>query len=125
MDKRLNRTIVICDTDMEHSFTLEGELKNHDFDVVNITDATELVRSVQSLRPSVVLVNPDMTGFNEYDVCKKIKNDLGIPLILLMDSHSTHRDTLSDCEPDDVMTKPANTGNLVMLIQKQISLHQQ
>lgn len=125
MDKRVKRTIVICDTDLDHSFGLEGMLKNHDFDVINITDATELVRSVESLQPSVVLVNPDMQGFNEYDVCKKIRNGHGIPVIFLLDKTSTRRAQLDDCKPDDVVTKPDSSGNVIMLIKKHISLHQQ
>ena len=122
MDKR---TVVICDTDLDHSFALEGILKNHDYDVVNITDATELVRSVESLQPSVVLANPDMQGFNEYNVCQKIKNNLGIPVIFLLDKTSTHRAQLDDCKPDDIITKPDSSGNVIMLIKKHISLHQQ
>jgi DNA-binding response OmpR family regulator len=125
MDKRTKRTIVICDTDLDHSFTLEGELKNHGYDVVNITDATELVSSVQSLQPSAVLVNPDMKGFNEYDVCKKVKIDNEIPVIFLLDKNSTHRASFDICTPDDVITKPDASGNLIMLIKKHVSLHQQ
>ena len=125
MDKRVKRTIVICDSDLDHSFTLEGELKNNGYDVVNITDATELVESVQSLQPSVVLVNPDMKGFNEYDVCKKLKVDSGIPVIFLLDKSSTHRASFDVCTADDVITKPDVTGNIIMLIKKHVSLHQQ
>lgn len=125
MDKRVKQTVVICDSDLDHSFTLEGQLRNHNFDVVNITDATELVSSAESLMPSVVLVNPDMTGFNDYDVCKKIKKSLGIPVIFLLDSNSTRRAAMDECEPDDIITKPDNSGNLIMLIKKHIALHQQ
>ncbi|HYO22793.1 MAG TPA: response regulator [Flavisolibacter sp.] len=125
MDKRVKRTIIICDTDLDHSFTLEGMLKNHNYDVVNISDATELVSSVQSLHPSVVLANPDMQGFNENDVCQKIKLGLGIPVILLLEGNSTHRAQLGTCQADDVITKPDSNGNIIMLIKKHISLQQQ
>jgi DNA-binding response OmpR family regulator len=124
MNKRTNRTIVICDTDIDHSFTLEGNLRDRNYDVVNITDATELVATVRSLLPSIVLANPDMQGFNEYDVCKQIKKELNIPFLLLLDRTSTHRAQLGNCEPDDVLTKPAEAGNLVNLVEKHISLHQ-
>ncbi|MFL5810328.1 MAG: two-component system response regulator [Flavisolibacter sp.] len=124
MDSRTKLTVVICDEDLDHSFTMEGTLRNHDYDVVNITDATEIISTVQHLHPSVVLVNPDMKGFNEYDVCKKIKQGLGIPVIFLLDGHSTHRAQLDECQPDDVITKPNGANNLIMLIKKHISLHQ-
>ena len=125
MDKREKRTIIICDTDMDHSLTLEGTLKNHDYEVVNITNASELLGSVISLHPSVVLANPDMQGFDEAEICHKIKNELGIPVILLIAPNSTHRAQLDSCQADDVITKPDNSGNIIMLIQKHIALHQQ
>jgi DNA-binding response OmpR family regulator len=125
MDKRVKRTIVICDTDLDHSFTMEGFLRNQNYDVVNITDATELVSSVKSLRPSVVFVNPDIAGFNETEVCQQIKKNLGIPIIFLLDGSSTRRAQLADCEPDDIVTKPNGGNNLLMLVKKHISLHQQ
>jgi DNA-binding response OmpR family regulator len=125
MDKRVKRTIVICDTDLDHSFTLEGMLKNHNYDVVNITTPAELLRTVKSLRPSVVLANPDMQGFNEQEVCQKVKNELSIPVILLLEPNSTHRAQIDTCQADDVITKPDSSGNIIMLIKKHISLHQQ
>ena len=65
MDKRDKKLVVICDNDADHSFSLEGELRNRDFEVVIVTEATELLKSAQSLQPVAVLANPDMKGFNE------------------------------------------------------------
>jgi CheY-like chemotaxis protein len=133
MDKRDQKLVLLCDNDADHSFTLEGELRNRDFEVVIITDATELLTSAKSLRPVAVLANPDMKGFNEYDVCKHLMNDMNIPVILLLDSQSTHRATLNshsthnagECQADDVVTKPVReVDNLVNLIQKQMAWHQ-
>ena len=125
MDKRVKRTILICDTDLDHSFTLEGELKNQGYEVINITDAMELIASATSLQPSLILVNPEMKGFNEYDVCKKLMKDMNLPVVLLLDRNSTHRAQIDQCQPDDVITKPAEVGILQMLIKKHISLHEQ
>ena len=124
MDKRVRKTVLICDNDADHSFTLEGELRNHDFEVVIVNEATELLKSAKSLRPVAVVANPDMTGFNEYDVCKHIITDLNIPVILLLDKNTTLRAGIGDCGVDDVVTKPANGSNLANLINKQMAWHQ-
>src|SRR5829696_8403772 len=113
MDKRVKQTIVICDTDLDHSFTMEGFLRNENYDVVNITDATELIATTKSLRPSVVFVNPEMKGFNEDAVCETIMKSLGIPLILLLEGNSTHRAQVGQCQADDVITKPNGGNNLL------------
>lgn len=124
MHNRTKRTIVICDTDLDHPFTLEGDFRNHNYEVVNISYATELVSAVSSLHPSVVLANPDMQGFNENDVCKRIKRGPNIPVIFLMDKDSTHRAQLDDGKSDDVLTKPVKPGNLFNLVEKLIATHQ-
>lgn len=124
MDKRVQKTVLICDNDADHSFTLEGGLRNRDFDVVIISDATELVKSARSLRPVAILVNPDMTGFNEYDVCKHLMTDMNIPVLLLLSGNSTHRASIGDCRADDVVTKPAKEiDDVANLVNKQMSLH--
>src|SRR3712207_4230213 len=106
MDKRDQKLVLICDNDSDHSFTLEGELRNRDYDVIIITDAAELLQSVKSLRPVAVLANPDMSGFNENEVCTHLMNELNIPVILLLDRNSTHRGLVGECRADDVVTKP-------------------
>lgn len=115
---------MICDTDLDHLFKLEGELRNYDYDVINITDASELISSVIRLRPAIVIVNPDMRDFNEYGICKHIKKDLDIPVIYLLDKHSTHRADLDDCQADDILTKPVEVSSLVHLVEKHIATHQ-
>ena len=123
MDKRDKRTVLICDTDADHSFTLEGELRNHGYEVVVINDATELLATAKSLKPTAILANPDMNGFNEYDVCKYIMKEMGIPVMLLMDKTSTHRAQVGDCRADEELTKPVACDTLLNLIAKQMTMH--
>lgn len=127
MDKRETKTVLICDNDPDNSFTLKSELRNRNYEVIIINDATELESSARSLRPVAVLANPDMKGFNEYDVCKYIKNELNIPLLLLVDKNSTQRSTLNagsgnaagSCQADDMISKPVQVvENVINLIEK-------
>ena len=124
MDKRVQKTVLLCDSDSDHSFLLEGELRNRDFEVIIITDATGLLKSAKSLRPIAVLVNPDMTGFDENEICKTLITELGIPVILLLDKNSTHRASIGDCRADDVTVKPVEADNLANLINKQMAWNQ-
>ena len=136
MDNRVKKLVIICDNDPDNSFMLEGELRNHDYEVVILSDATELGKSARTLRPIAVLANPDLQGFNEHDVCRIIKNELHIPLLLMVDKHSTHRAALNvqpapnaddlHCQADEVISKPVRVvENVINLIEKQKALHQQ
>ena len=124
MDKRIRKTVLICDNDADHTFTLEGELQNRDFEVVVVNEANGLLDSVRSLRPVAVLVNPEINGFNEYDVCKYVMTELNTPVLLLLNGNSTHRASIGDCRADDVISKPVqNVDNVANLINKQMALH--
>lgn len=123
MDKRMEKTVLLCDNDSDHSFTLEGKLRNRDFEVVIITDAAGLLKSAKSLRPVAILANPDMTGFDENVVCNTLMTELNIPVILLLDKNSTHRASIGDCRADDVAVKPVEVDNLANLINKQMAWH--
>lgn len=135
MEKGVKKLVIICDNDPDNSFTLEGELRNRNYDVVILTDATELESSARNSRPVAILANPDMPGFNEYDVCKYVKNELHIPLLLLVDKHSTHRASLNsqsthapnadNCQADDVISKPVRVvDNVINLIEKHKAFNQ-
>lgn len=123
MDTRSKKVVLICDNDADHSFTMEGELRNRDYEVVIVTNATELLKSAKSLKPVAIVANPDMKGFNENELCTKIMGEMNIPVILLLDRNSTHRANIGDCRADDVMMKPAETDILSNLIAKQMAWH--
>ncbi len=122
MDNR--RTILICDTDYGFLNEMEKHLLQEGFDVDTIDNAADLIPSAIRLQPHVILVNPDMDGFNEYDVCKIIIQEQRAQVILLVDPHSTTRAMVGDCVIEDVLTKPVKLADLVNLVVKHLSVDQ-
>lgn len=119
-----NKTVLICDNDYNFMNDAEERLAKEGYDVDGIDNAEDLIPSAIRLRPNILLVNPDMKGFNEYDVCKNIIQDQRIEVMLLVDKNSTTRATIGDCVIDDVLTKPVNFDNLLNLLAKHISVQQ-
>ncbi len=118
------RTVLVCDHEEGVLSQLQSELQKEGFEVSVLKDAGALVATAQKMHPTVVVANPDMTAFNDYDVCKKIKQDLNIRVILLLEPNSTRRAKIGECDADDVVTKPVATDLLANLLNKHISLHQ-
>jgi DNA-binding response OmpR family regulator len=117
------KTVLLCDNSQEQLMELNESLTKQGFAVASITDATQLVSEVQRQRPALVAVNPDMKGFNAYDVCKKIKQDLGIPIILMIDANSSSRNTIDACTADDVVHKPVDKQIISFLLQNNFAMH--
>ena len=117
------KTVMLCDEDQALLSDLSASLQQHFFSVTNITDATRLVQEVQRSRPALVAVNPDMSGFNAYDVCKQVKNELGIPVILMIDNASSSRNTFDECTANDVVQKPIDKQILAFMLQNNFAMN--
>ena len=120
-----NKTILICDDDYTFLNQMERELSARGYDVDTIDNAGDLVPSAIRLRPNIILANPEMNAFNEYDVCKHIIKEQRVQIILVLNKHSSRRAQIGDCQVEDVLVKPINTDNLVNLLAKHIAVDQQ
>jgi DNA-binding response OmpR family regulator len=122
MDNR--RTVLICDNDYAFLNDMEKNLANEGYDVDTIDNAADLIPSAIRLRPNVIIVNPEMKAFNDYDVCKHIIKEQRIQVILLLNKNSTARSLVDECEVEDVITRPVNVKDLAGLLAKHISVDQ-
>jgi DNA-binding response OmpR family regulator len=116
------KTILVCDNDETTVQQIVSKLKDDDYDVESINDASELIPRALRLKPGVIIVNPDMKAFNAYDVCKQIMKGMNIPIMLLLDPHSTTRAQIDECLAEDVLTKPVKMDMLENLIEKHITV---
>src|SRR5688500_3824808 len=114
--------ILICDNDDAHLQQLRSELENAGLYLEVLQDAAGLVSRAQRLNPGLIIVNPDVQAFKEYDVCKHLMKDLNVPVILLLDKNSTHRSQVDECRVEDVLTKPVEIRNLLNLIEKHLTI---
>lgn len=116
--------VLICDHEDEHLNEVRNALENEGFSLEVVNDAAELIPRAIRVRPGVVVVNPDMKAFNEYDVCKNIIRDMDVPAIMMVDKSATNRARINECSIDDVLTKPVNLKILVHLISKYLTITQ-
>lgn len=117
-----NRRLLLCDHDEAAIQELQKELQNRGYEAEVLRDATQLIKRVRSYQPTVVLANPEIDGFNEYDVCKYVMKEMGLPVILLLEPHSTTRAQIDECRASDVAIKPVEINNLSNLIEKHITI---
>ena len=122
MDNR--RTILICDNDYAFLNEMEKTLANEGYDVDTIDDAADLIPSAIRLRPNVLIANPGMQAFNDYDVCKHIIKEQRIQVILLLNKNAALPALIDECEVEDVITKPVAVKDLANLLAKHISVDQ-
>lgn len=115
-------TILLYDTDPATHTQLQSLLPQDEFVIESIDDGTQIVPKVRSTNPAVLIANPDAHAFNAYDICKYVKQERNIPVILLIDKASTTRAQFADCEADDVFQKPLDGNGVLNIIRKQIAM---
>lgn len=120
-----NKNIVLLyDTDTATLTQLQSLLPQEEFILETVSDGSQILPKVRSAKPAVLIANPDAQGFNDYDICKYVKQEMNIPVILLIDKTSTTRARFADCEADDVFQKPLDENGILNLIRKQIAMYE-
>src|SRR5688572_15046120 len=91
------RTVLVCDNDEKVLASIKTGLAEHNFDVHTLTSPVELVENAERNHVGVVIVNPELPGFNAPDTCKYLKNQQGIPVLLMVERDATTRISLDGC----------------------------
>lgn len=115
-------TVLVCDNDEKVLASIQSGLSEHNFNVQVMTSPNELVENAEQHHVDVVIVNPDLQGFNAYDTCKYLKKSIGIPILLIVNPHSNARAVLDGCSADDMLTKPVKIEDLANLVSKHVAL---
>jgi DNA-binding response OmpR family regulator len=118
------RTVLVCDNDEKLLASIQSGLAEHNFDVHVMTSPDELVEHAERNHAALVIVNPELPGFNAPDTCKYLKNQQGIPVLLMVDRQATTRITLDGCNADGIFTKPPKISDLANMVERQLVLSQ-
>jgi DNA-binding response OmpR family regulator len=114
------KSVLLFDNDQESIAQIQQVLEQHNFNVELVNSTQQLLTRAKTLEASVVIANPDSNGFNADDVCKQLKQDMGVRVILLIDKNSGTTDLYGDCRADDVVRKPVDTTGFINIIKKHI-----
>jgi CheY-like chemotaxis protein len=91
-----------------------------DYDLVTLESGADLVESVKTHQPGVVIVDADMPGVSGYDACKQLRADgaIGqIPLLLLNGPSSPYDDRRAkEAGVTEHMNKPFETQTLFNMV---------
>lgn len=117
-----HKKVLICDTDSENMQGIISALQQEGYEVATLTDATQLVSRAVQRKYAVVVVNPETHGFDGDAICASLKQEAGVPVLLLLEPDSNARNTIGQCAADDVVTKPIDLGNFVNLLNKHFTL---
>ncbi len=117
----MNARILVVDDDPALAEMMGIVLRADGYDVEFCADGSEAVAAFQNGRPDLVLLDVMLPGIDGVEVCARIRDESGVPIIMLTAKSDTI-DVVAGLEAgaDDYVAKPFNTKELIARIRTRL-----
>ncbi|MFT3661377.1 MAG: MtrAB system response regulator MtrA [Gordonia sp. (in: high G+C Gram-positive bacteria)] len=113
--------ILVVDDDASLAEMLTIALQNEGFEPFVVGDGTQALPAVRELRPDLVLLDLMLPGMNGIDVCRAVRGESGVPIVMLTAKSDTVDVVLGlESGADDYMVKPFKHKELVARIRARL-----
>jgi two-component system response regulator MtrA len=113
--------VLVIDDDPALAEMLTIVLRGEGFDTAVVGDGTRALPAVRELRPDVVLLDLMLPGMNGIDVCRAIRTESGVPIVMLTAKSDTVDIVLGlESGADDYVVKPFKPKELIARIRARV-----
>jgi len=116
-----SKIIVIADKRRASIDAIYQYLMDHGYDVSVVYDGLDGFNSVRNDKPDLVLIESALSGFNGYQICSLLKNDIkyeDIIIIILCDVMRDREKQLTDtCGADGILCSPVDLNELLGIVK--------
>ena len=113
--------VLVVDDDPALAEMLTIVLRGEGFDTAVVADGTRALPAVRELRPDVVLLDLMLPGIDGIDVCRQIRAETGVPIVMLTAKSDTVDVVLGlESGADDYIVKPFKPKELVARIRARV-----
>lgn len=113
--------VLVVDDDPALAEMLTIVLRKEGFDTAVVSEGTKAMPAVHELKPDVVLLDLMLPGMNGIDVCKAIRAESGVPIVMLTAKSDTVDVVLGlESGADDYVVKPFKPQELVARLRTRL-----
>ncbi len=113
--------VLVVDDDPALAEMLTIVLRGEGFETAVVADGTRALPALRELRPDVVLLDLMLPGMNGIDVCRAIRSESGVPIVMLTAKTDTVDVVLGlESGADDYVMKPFKPKELVARIRARV-----
>ena len=123
----LSKRIMVVDDDADALKLMENILTDEGFELVPVSNATEVGLKASQMMPDLILLDFLMPELNGFEVCAALRNNeltRSIP-IMAVTCLAKERDIerIFDCGADDYLAKPFKVDTLLEKVRELIAIH--
>jgi DNA-binding response OmpR family regulator len=125
----MNRKVLIVDDESYIRLLIEQtleELEEQGVEILTADNGVVALSLIESQRPSVVFLDVMMPKMNGFDVCQKVKHELGLKdvyiVLLTAKGQEYDRQKGEEVGADIYMTKPFDPDELLELTEKVLGI---
>jgi len=113
--------VLVVDDDPALAEMLTIVLRGEGFDTAVVGEGTRALPALRELKPDLVLLDLMLPGMNGIDVCKAIRAESGVPIVMLTAKTDTVDVVLGlESGADDYMVKPFKPKELVARLRTRL-----
>src|ERR1700744_551415 len=121
MLRSMKSRVLVVDDDPALAEMLSIVLRGEGFETAVVGDGTRALPAVREVRPDVVLLDLMLPGMNGIDVCRAIRAESGVPIVMLTAKNDTVDVVLGlESGADDYVIKPFKPKELVARIRARL-----
>lgn len=114
-------TILIIEDDIDLSNIMKDFLNNEEYTIKQAFDGIEGLEMNKSLNPSIVILDIMLPKCDGIEVCKRIRDNSNIPIIIISAKKSDYDKVLAlGVGADDYLTKPFSQIELVARVKSHL-----
>ena len=113
--------ILVVDDDPSLAEMLTIALTNEGFEPLVVADGSQALQATREFRPDLILLDLMLPGMNGIDVCRAVRAESGVPIVMLTAKSDTVDVVLGlESGADDYMVKPFKPKELVARIRARL-----
>jgi len=107
-------SVAIVDDNHEATEVLQSCFVKEDFTTLLAYEGYEALRLIKEKKPDIVILNLMLPGMNGWEVCKTLRKESSVPILMLPESDTEfERLTSLEIGADDYVTKPFSPREVV------------
>ncbi len=119
--KRMSKSgarILVVDDEIEILRALQRNLVAHGYEVFTASSGEQALEEIMMHRPDLMLLDLGLPGMSGLDVCRKVRAESNLPIIVLSVKDTEHDKVLAlDLGADDYISKPFGINEVLARIR--------